>query len=105
MATTPHKQPIKSSTKSLKVDKPAPPRDPAELAAMVSVDGVPQFNAVSLDKRYVPARLPTGRVIEVWGDAVMRTPEGEVHPLRAGDDIRKGDVIEIFEREEVQLQL
>ncbi len=105
MATSPHKQPIKSSTKSLKAAKPAPPRDPAEVAAMVSVEGVPQFNAVSLDKRYVPARLPTGKVIEVWGDAVMRTPEGEVHPLRAGDEIRKGDVILTSQNGIVQMEV
>jgi hypothetical protein len=105
MATTAHKHTIKSSAKAHKADKPAEPRDPAELAAMIPVDGMPQFSAVSLDKRYVPARLPTGKVIEVWGDAVMRTPEGEVHPLRPGDEVQKGDVILTAQNGIVQMEI
>ncbi|MEY2688204.1 MAG: hypothetical protein RL375_2402, partial [Pseudomonadota bacterium] len=105
MANTPHKPSIKSSTKSLKADKPAPPRDPADVAAMIAVAGVDQFKSVSLDKRYVPARLPTGKVIEVWGEAVMRTPEGDVRPLRPGDEVRKGDVILTSQNGIVQMEI
>ncbi len=46
-----------------------------------------------LDPDYVPMRLPEGKVVGVWGAAVLRDAQGKVHTVRCGDDVEKGDVI------------
>ncbi|MFM2065566.1 MAG: hypothetical protein RLZZ584_475 [Pseudomonadota bacterium] len=105
MATSSSKHGAKPASKAhIKVAKsdnvPVPPGPDA----VVPVEGMPSFRAVQLDKRYVPARLPTGKVMEVWGDALIRTPEGSVRQLVPGDEIRKGDVILTAQNGIVQME-
>ena len=38
---------------------------------------------------YEGVLLPTGKVMAVWGDALIRTPDGGVRHLEAGDMITK----------------
>jgi Mg-chelatase subunit ChlD len=72
--------------------------------AILPVEGLNAFRAVALDKRYVPARLPTGKVLGVWGDAIIRTPDGDVRPLVPGDEVKKGDVILTAQNGIVQME-
>ncbi|MEY4747903.1 MAG: hypothetical protein RIQ60_117 [Pseudomonadota bacterium] len=105
MATTPHKLGVKGAAKSAhKSARPEPELSAVERAAMIAVEGIPQFHAVRLDSRYVPARLPTGKVMDVWGDALIRTPDGGIRQLHAGDQITKGDVILTAQNGIVQME-
>ncbi|HEY9028592.1 MAG TPA: hypothetical protein VIP05_30160, partial [Burkholderiaceae bacterium] len=38
-----------------------------------------------IERGYVPVRQLTGKVVGVWGDAHIRTQDGEVRPLHVGD--------------------
>jgi len=55
--------------------------------------GIPGLKSVTLDNNYVPARLPAGKVVGVWGMAVVRDHNGDLHQLQVGEYIKKGDVI------------
>ena len=46
-----------------------------------------------LNKKYIPARLPEGEVVGLWGNAVLRPLHGKVHPIKLGEIVHKGDVI------------
>jgi len=67
----------------------------SELAASLAAKAaqIPSLRAVRLEADYVPARLPSGKVTGIWGEAFIRTPDGDLRPLVVGDEIRKGDVI------------
>ena len=47
----------------------------------------------AIAKGYTPSRLPAGKVLGVWGGALVRTLEGEVKPLKVGDVVKKGEVV------------
>ncbi|MBQ0933626.1 Ig-like domain-containing protein, partial [Ideonella alba] len=47
----------------------------------------------AIEKGYVANRKLAGKVIAVWGEALLRTEDGNVRPLKAGDVIKKGDVV------------
>lgn len=59
---------------------------------------------LTLDPNYVPARLPEGMVVGIWGDAVVRTPDGTVRELKVGEMVRKGYVILTSQNGIVQLE-
>ena len=59
----------------------------------------------SLQQNYVPARLPEGKVVGIWGYAIVRTPEGEIRELHVGDVVRKGHVILTTQKGIVQLEV
>ena len=60
---------------------------------------------LTLDPNYVPARLPEGMVVGVWGEAVVRLPDGTVRELKVGEMVRKGYVILTSQNGIVQLQV
>ncbi|WP_338415330.1 Calx-beta domain-containing protein [uncultured Sphaerotilus sp.] len=60
---------------------------------------------LTLDPNYVPARLPEGMVVGIWGDAVVRTPDGTVRELKVGEMVRKGYVILTSQNGIVQLEV
>ena len=43
----------------------------ANLAAKAA--RIPSLRAVRLDADYIPARLPSGKVKGIWGEAIIRT--------------------------------
>uniref|UniRef100_UPI0037BF073E Ig-like domain-containing protein n=1 Tax=Ideonella sp. TaxID=1929293 RepID=UPI0037BF073E len=47
----------------------------------------------AIAKGYQPARILGGKVVGVWGGALLRTADGEMRPLKTGDVIKKGDVV------------
>ncbi|MFD2451600.1 Ig-like domain-containing protein [Ideonella paludis] len=47
----------------------------------------------AIAKGYQPARILGGKVVGVWGGALLRTADGELRPLKTGDVIKKGDVV------------
>ncbi|MFO1341294.1 MAG: Ig-like domain-containing protein, partial [Burkholderiaceae bacterium] len=46
-----------------------------------------------IDKGYVPARQLAGKVVGVWGQALLRDAEGHIQPLKVGHVIQKGEVV------------
>ncbi|MDZ7858593.1 Calx-beta domain-containing protein [Sphaerotilus sp.] len=60
---------------------------------------------LTLDPNYVPARLPEGMVVGIWGEAVVRLPDGTVRELKVGEMVRKGYVILTAQNGIVQLQV
>jgi Ca2+-binding RTX toxin-like protein len=60
---------------------------------------------LTLDPTYVPARLPEGMVVGIWGEAVVRTPDGTVRELKVGEMVRKGYVILTSQNGIVQLEV
>ncbi|MFZ5551218.1 MAG: Ig-like domain-containing protein, partial [Pseudomonadota bacterium] len=44
-------------------------------------------------KGYVPARQLTGKVVGVWGEAMLRDADGQIRPLQVGDVVKKGQVV------------
>ncbi|MBP6675140.1 MAG: tandem-95 repeat protein, partial [Vitreoscilla sp.] len=48
---------------------------------------------VAIAKGYVASRQLNGKVVGVWGEALLRTADGEVRPLKTGDVVKKGDVV------------
>ena len=42
---------------------------------------------------YVPVRQLFGKVVGVWGDALIRLLNGDVVPLHVGDVVKKGEVV------------
>ena len=60
---------------------------------------------LTLDPHYVPARLPEGMVVGIWGEAVVRTPDGTVRELKVGEMVRKGYVILTSQNGIVQLEV
>ncbi|WP_293995527.1 Calx-beta domain-containing protein [Sphaerotilus sp.] len=60
---------------------------------------------LTLDPSYVPARLPEGMVVGIWGEAVVRTPDGAVRALQVGEMVRKGYVILTSQNGIVQLEV
>lgn len=59
----------------------------------------------ALQQNYVPARLPEGKVVGIWGEAIVRMPDGEVRELKIGDMVRKGHVILTSQNGIVQLEV
>lgn len=53
---------------------------------------------------YVPVRQIAGTVLGIWGEAVLRLPDGSVVPLKVGDVVRKGDVVLTTQDGIVQLE-
>ncbi|PXW94755.1 hypothetical protein C7444_11271, partial [Sphaerotilus hippei] len=66
---------------------------PSNTTPSLDLNAMPGLKSVTLKPGYVPARLPAGKVVGVWGVALVRTPDGEVHQLQVGEFIKKGDVI------------
>lgn len=60
---------------------------------------------LTLDPTYVPARLPEGMVVGIWGEAVVRLPDGTVRELKVGEMVRKGYVIMTSQNGIVQLEV
>jgi Calx-beta domain/Bacterial Ig domain/RTX calcium-binding nonapeptide repeat (4 copies)/von Willebrand factor type A domain/Bacterial cadherin-like domain len=60
---------------------------------------------LTLDPNYVPARLPEGMVVGIWGEAVVRLPDGTVRELKVGEMVRKGYVILTSQKGIVQLEV
>ena len=60
---------------------------------------------LTLDPNYVPARLPEGTVVGIWGEAVVRLPDGTVRELKVGEMVRKGYVILTSQKGIVQLEV
>jgi hypothetical protein len=60
---------------------------------------------MTLDPTYVPARLPEGMVVGIWGEAVVRLPDGTVRTLQVGEMVRKGYVILTSQNGIVQLEV
>lgn len=60
---------------------------------------------LTLDPSYVPARLPEGMVVGIWGEAVVRLPDGTVRDLKVGEMVRKGYVIMTSQNGIVQLEV
>ncbi|MEX8495276.1 Calx-beta domain-containing protein, partial [Sphaerotilus sp.] len=60
---------------------------------------------LTLDPTYVPARLPEGMVVGIWGEAVVRTPDGTVRELHVGEVVHKGYVILTSQNGIVQLEV
>nr|MBP8270904.1 hypothetical protein [Sphaerotilus sp.] len=60
---------------------------------------------LTLDPAYVPARLPEGMVVGIWGEAVVRLPDGTVRALQVGEMVRKGYVILTSQNGIVQLEI
>ncbi|WP_310461073.1 Calx-beta domain-containing protein [Sphaerotilus sp.] len=60
---------------------------------------------LTLDPTYVPARLPEGMVVGIWGEAVVRLPDGTVRELKVGEMVRKGYVILTSQNGIVQLEV
>jgi Mg-chelatase subunit ChlD len=59
----------------------------------------------SIQQSYVPARLPEGKVVGIWGTAIVRTPEGELRELHVGEFVKKGHVILTTQNGIVQLEV
>jgi len=57
-----------------------------------------------IERGYVPVRQLTGKVVGVWGDAHIRTLDGEVKPLHVGDVVKKGEVVLTAQDGIVQLE-
>jgi VCBS repeat-containing protein len=47
----------------------------------------------AIAKGYVANRKLSGKVVGVWGEALIRTADGDIHPLKVGDVVKKGDVV------------
>jgi VCBS repeat-containing protein len=73
----------------------------AAVAGQVAADAA---LASAIAKGYVPARQLQGKVVGLWGEAIVRTAEGEVHPLKVGDIVKKGDVVLTSQDGIVQLE-
>ncbi|MDQ5898075.1 MAG: hypothetical protein QG612_2161, partial [Pseudomonadota bacterium] len=82
---------------------PVTPPKPALLPGLVSL--LQSLQDLTLEKDYVPARLPEGKVVGIWGEAIIRLPDGEVRELRIGDMVRKGHVIMTSQNGIVQLEV
>ena len=90
---------------------PVTPAAPAAAASLKSAllaakAGLLQsLQKLTLEQNYVPARLPEGKVVGIWGEAIIRLPDGEVRELRIGDMVKKGYVIMTSQDGIVQLEV
>ncbi|KDB53637.1 hypothetical protein X805_07670 [Sphaerotilus natans subsp. natans DSM 6575] len=75
----------------------------ALLSAQASL--LQSLQKLTLQQNYVPARLPEGKVVGIWGEAIVRMPDGEVRELKIGDMVRKGHVILTSQNGIVQLEV
>ena len=82
------------------VHKPASASNAVQKASLASAG----FDTLTLNNHYVPARLPTGKVVGVWGHALMRRADGNIQPVQVGDEVHKGDVILTTQNGIVQLE-
>ena len=84
----------------------APKAVPPKSALLAAKAGLLQsLQNFSLQSNYIPARLPEGKVVGIWGEAIVRMPDGEVRELRVGDMVRKGHVILTSQNGIVQLEV
>ncbi|WP_418127723.1 Calx-beta domain-containing protein [Variovorax sp. KK3] len=58
----------------------------------------------SLNAGYVPVRQLSGKVAGIWGEAVLRGPDGQERQLKVGDVINKGDVVLTSQNGIVQIE-
>uniref|UniRef100_UPI0026191AB9 Ig-like domain-containing protein n=1 Tax=Acidovorax sp. TaxID=1872122 RepID=UPI0026191AB9 len=62
-------------------------------ASVGSQAGLDASVKAAIAKGYNPVRKLTGKVVGVWGEALLRTADGEIRPLKVGDVVKKGDVV------------
>ena len=55
--------------------------------------GADAATRAAIAKGYVANRKLVGKVVGLWGEALVRTEAGELHPLKVGDVVKKGDVV------------
>ena len=72
---------------------PVASKNMAKLSAGTKNGSIPNLGNSDLVEGYVPARLPEGTVVGVWGKAIIRPPGGGQRPLVPGDEVHKGDMI------------
>lgn len=81
----------------------APGKSATKMAAGAKTS-IPNLQVDDLMTGYVPARLPEGTVVGVWGRAIIRPAGGQPRPLVVGDEVHKGDMILTSQNGIVQIQ-
>ncbi|MFM2347698.1 MAG: hypothetical protein RL654_2451, partial [Pseudomonadota bacterium] len=84
---------------------PVPAASPKSALLSAQASLLQSLQKLTLQQNYVPARLPEGKVVGIWGEAIVRMPDGEVRELRIGDMVRKGHVILTSQNGIVQLEV
>ncbi|MGR6775926.1 Calx-beta domain-containing protein [Sphaerotilus sulfidivorans] len=84
---------------------PVPAASPKSALLSAQASLLQSLQKLTLQQNYVPARLPEGKVVGIWGEAIVRMPDGEVRELKIGDMVRKGHVILTSQNGIVQLEV
>ena len=84
---------------------PVPAASPKSALLSAQASLLQSLQKLTLQQNYVPARLPEGKVVGIWGEAIVRLPDGEVRELKIGDMVRKGHVILTSQNGIVQLEV
>jgi len=71
----------------------AAPGKSATKTAAGAKTSIPNLQVDDLVGAYVPARLPEGTVVGIWGGAIIRPAGGQPRALVVGDEVHKGDMI------------
>ncbi|MEX8516902.1 MAG: Calx-beta domain-containing protein [Leptothrix sp. (in: b-proteobacteria)] len=77
---------------------------PAVQPTGISATDLPGLKSVFIKPDYTPARLPAGTVLAIQGQAIVRTPEGELHQLQVGEELHKGDMLLTSQNGYVQIE-
>lgn len=81
------------ATKSARpITTPAASKPAVQPSGIPAAD-LPGMEAVFIRPNYTPARMPAGKVLKIRGEAIVRTPEGELYQLQVGDELHKGDML------------
>ena len=57
---------------------PVPAASPKSALLSAQASLLQSLQKLTLQQNYVPARLPEGKVVGIWGEAIVRMPDGEV---------------------------